>query len=154
MRRFVAILFLIHFATSAYAQSLATAERAPKVKALSSVTSNKEGFIYMGFIHSTSQPCKLTTRAIIQALAPIDNISLVLFTREQPQSYATWLNKLKDSGVAIYPNAKNIFKKYGVDYAPLGVILDAMRRVLWFGNPQSLSSEEIVKIINKWTSQR
>ncbi len=153
MRTIIAILLFISLVAPCSAQSLALGERAPKLKLHKSQFEEHE-YLYMGFIHSASQPCLTTTGNINKVIAQFSNIKMVLLTREKEGEYQPWLKQLREQGITIYPNATKVFQKYGIDYAPFGVIMDTKRRVLWFGNPQRVDSNRVIKIINRWTSQR
>ena len=104
----------------------------------------------MGFIHSSSQPCASSTPKIVQAISKIENISPLLFTREGSEQCEKWLKELSVNKAQTHFLAHSIFKKYEVEYAPFGIILDHKRRVVWLGNPQILTKAKIEKIINNF----
>lgn len=154
MKLFIAILLFACATSLCSAQSLAIAERAPKLKILKTLNIGKQEFIYMGFIHSSSQPCASSTPKIVQAISKIENISPLLFTREGSEQCEKWLKELSVNKAQTHFLAHSIFKKYEVEYAPFGIILDHKRRVVWLGNPQILTKAKIEKIINKWSLQK
>ena len=49
-------------------------------------------------------------------------------------------------GVAL-DHDKKVFGSFGVDFVPFSVLIDAKNRVLWMGNPQSMTSSFIQKIV-------
>lgn len=108
----------------------------------------------MGFIHSPSRPCEISAPRVVELINNYDAISAVLFTREPQGDCEQWLIDLFSDGCQVQMGADEIFQKFGVEYAPFGVILDYKRRVLWQGNPQTLDKSKIENIIQQWTLQR
>lgn len=154
MRRYVAILLLTlcaWFGTNA--QNIAIGEQAPKVKSFK-YTIESDKYIYLGFVHSPSRPCEVSAPKISELIESIDAISAILLTRERQGECEQWLIDMFYNGSKVYMGAGEVFDKYGVDYAPYGVILDYKRRVLWQGNPQMLDKNKIENIIEQWTLRK
>jgi hypothetical protein len=135
------------------AQNVAIGERVPKVKSFK-YTIDKGEYLYMGFVHSPSRPCEISAPKISELINSFDQISAVLFTREQQGECEQWLIDVFLNGSQVQMGADEIFQKFGVDYAPYGVILDYKRRALWQGNPQTLDKTKIDNILQQWTSQK
>lgn len=135
------------------AQNVAIGERVPKVKSFK-YTIDKGEYLYMGFVHSPSRPCEISAPKISELINSFDQISAVLFTREQQGECEQWLIDAFLNGSQVQMGADEIFQKFGVDYAPYGVILDYKRRALWQGNPQTLDKTKIDNILQQWTSQK
>lgn len=135
------------------AQRVATGERAPKIKEFDLKIIQTE-YLCMAFIHSSSQACKSAVETMIASIDTSDSITPILFTRESRESYSVWLEQLSVSGTIILGQASSLFTRYGIDYAPFAVIIDSKRRVVWFGNPQTLNSQRLDKILSQWTLQR
>jgi hypothetical protein len=135
------------------AQNVAIGERVPKVKSFQ-YTIDKGEYLYMGFVHSPSRPCEISAPKISELINSFDQISAVLFTREQQGECEQWLIDAFLNGSQVQMGADEIFQKFGVDYAPYGVILDYKRRALWQGNPQTLDKTKIDNILQQWTSQK
>ena len=83
-----------------------------------------------------------------------ENISAALFTREHQGECEQWLIDMSAAGNQVVMDADEIFNKFGIDYAPYGVILDHKRKALWQGNPQTLDKTKIENIIQQWTFQK
>ena len=135
------------------AQNVAIGERVPKVKSFK-YTIEKGEYLYMGFVHSPSRPCEISAPKISELINSFEQISAVLFTREQQGECEPWLIDIFLNGSQVQMGADEIFQKFGVDYAPYGVILDYKRRALWQGNPQTLDKTKIDNILQQWTSQK
>jgi hypothetical protein len=134
----------------ATAQNIAIGERAPKIKSFD-ISIPKGHYIYLGFVHSPSRPCSISAPKISELIDSIEEISAALFTRERQGECEQWLIDMFINGSKVQMGADEIFPKFGVDYAPYGVILDYKRRVLWQGNPQMLDKNKIEQIIEQWT---
>ena len=135
------------------AQNIAIGERAPRVKSFKYAIEEGQ-FLYMGFVHSPSRPCEISAPKISELINSFDQISAVLFTREQQGECEQWLIDAFLGGSQVHMGTDEIFKKFGIDYAPYGVILDHKRRALWQGNPQTLDKTKIENILQQWTSQK
>ena len=154
MRMKLSILFALLLGLGTLsAQNTALGVRAPRVRSFKPQI--EEGnFLYMGFIHSPSRPCEISAPRVVELINNNDAISAVLFTREPQGDCEQWLIDLFSDGCQVQMGADEIFQKFGVEYAPFGIILDHKRRVVWLGNPQILTKAKIEKIINKWSLQK
>lgn len=154
MRRFAAILIVALCAWfNLHAQNVAIGERVPKVKSFK-FSIEKGEYLYLGFVHSPSRPCAISAPKISELINSIDEISAILFTREEQGECEQWLIDMFLNGSSVYMGADEIFRKFGVDYAPYGVILDYKRRALWQGNPQTLDKTKIDNILQQWTFRK
>ena len=135
------------------AQNVAIGERAPKVRSFKyEIESGK--YLYLRFVHSPSRPCEISAPKVSELIESLEPISAVLFTRERQGECKQWLIDMFINGSKVQMGADEIFRKFGVEYAPFGVILDHKRRVLWQGNPQMLDKVKIENIIQQWTLQK
>ena len=135
------------------AQNVAIGERAPRVKSVD-LSVEKGEFLYLGFVHSPSRPCEISAPKISELIGSIDEISAILFTREHQGECQQWLIDMFLGGSQVQMGADEIFRKFGIDYAPYGVILDYKRRALWQGNPHNLDKDKIENILKRWTSRK
>ena len=135
------------------AQNVAIGERAPRVKSFK-VQIEEGKYLYMGFVHSPSRPCEVSAPKVLELIKSNDAISATLFTKEGENECEKWLVDISKSGTMVVMEADEIFHRFGVEYAPFGVVLDHKQRVLWQGNPQTLDKSKIENIIQQWTSQR
>ena len=147
------LLALLCLCSAVKAQNVAIGERAPRVKSLQ-YTIGSDEYIYLGFVHSPSRPCEISAPKVSELIESIESISAILLTRERQGECEQWLIDMFYNGSKVYMGADEVFSKFGVDYAPYGVILDYKRRVLWQGNPQMLDKNKIENIIKQWTLQK
>ena len=154
MRIKSAILIIVLCAWfSTNAQNIAIGERAPRVKSFKYAL-EKGHYIYLGFVHSVSRPCSISALKVQELMDSFENISVVFFTREHQGQCEQWLIDMSAAGNQVVMDADEIFNKFGIDYAPYGVILDHKRKALWQGNPQTLDKTKIENIIQQWTFQK
>ena len=142
----IILVTLITLCNQASAQSIAIGSRAPKVRGFKQKIENGK-FLYLGFVHSPSQPCQTSAPKVGELIESIEQISAVLFTKERQGECRQWLTDMSESGTKVYMGANEAFRKFGVEYAPFGLILDHKRRVIWQGNPQMLDHTKIENII-------
>lgn len=135
------------------AQNTAIGARAPRVRTFKPKI-EKGKFLYLGFVHSPSRPCEISAPKVLELTNNNEAISAALFTRERQGECKQWLIDIFSAGCQVQMGADEIFLKYGIEYAPFGVIIDCKRKVLWQGNPQTLDKSKIENIIQQWTSQR
>lgn len=149
MRTKFAILLL--FTTLSFtlsAQNVATGERLKRIKGVEiEVVDN--GYLYIGFIHSASEPCRLSTERCRQVLSSRSDIKTIFFSKEKCENCAPWLQQLSDNGEQVVMEASEIFRSFDIDYAPFGVIIDHKRRAVWFGHPRILNEERLENILRK-----
>lgn len=154
MKTKLAILALLLLTTIPLsAQKVATGERAPKIEEFD-IKQIQTEYICMAFIHSSSQACQSAIERMVASIDASDSLTPILFTRESRERYSLWLEQLSASGTQVVSQASSLFTRYGIDYAPFAVIIDTKRRVVWFGNPQTLNSQRLDKILSQWTLQR
>ena len=128
------------------AQNIAIGSKAPKVRSFKQKVENGN-YLFLGFVHSPSQPCEDSASKVSEFIENIEQISAVLFTKERQGECRQWLTDMSESGTKVYMGADEAFRKFGVEYAPFGLILDHKRRVIWQGNPQMLDQVKIENII-------
>ena len=146
-------LFALLFCTVASAQSVATGAKVRHIKPLSAKLTDGH-YLYVGFVHSASEPCRLSTLHVCQTLKERADIDHLFLSREGQNLCQPWLQQLSADGVNVVLNASALFKYCGIDYAPFGLIVDHRYRVVWFGNPIVLNNQRIDKILSQWISQR
>lgn len=144
---------LFALCNQASAQSIAIGSRAPRVRSFKQKIENGK-YLYMGFVHSPSHPCEESAPKVSELIENIEQISAVIFTKERQGECKQWLIDMFENGAKLYMGADDVFRKFGVEYAPFGLILDHKRRVVWQGNPQMLDRVKIENIITQWTFQK
>lgn len=148
----ILLLFaLLHFV--APAQSVATGDKVRQIRHLD-VSVTESEYLYIGFIHSSSEPCRLSTINVQNILKSRVDIGAIFLTRESIDSCQPWLQQLISNGEKVATEASDYFKRFGIDYAPCGMIIDHKYRIVWFGNPMILNNQRIDKILTQWTLQR
>lgn len=104
---------------------------------------------YLVFFHSSNKGCT----ASLDALRDLPNklgskLRIIIITQEDSEKIAPILTPYISEriGVAL-DHDKKVFGSFGVDFVPFSVLIDAKNRVLWMGNPQSMTSSFIQKIV-------
>lgn len=139
--------------TAASAQSVPIGAKVKHIKPLSAKLTDGR-YLYVGFVHSASEPCRQSTLNVCQTLGARADIDYIFLSREGQDLCQPWLNQLSAEGTKVVLNASSLFKHCGIDYAPFGMIIDHKYRVVWFGNPIVLNNQRIDKILSQWISQR
>ena len=106
-------------------------------------------FSFLVFFHSSNKGCT----ASLDALRDLSNklgskLRIIIITQEDSDKIAPILTPYISEriGVAL-DHDKKVFGSFGVDFVPFSVLIDAKNRVLWMGNPQSMTSSFIQKIV-------
>ena len=104
---------------------------------------------FLVFFHSSNKGCT----ASLDALRDLSNklgskLRIIIITQEDSDKIAPILTPYISEriGVAL-DHDKKVFGSFGVDFVPFSVLIDAKNRVLWMGNPQSMTSSFIQKIV-------
>mgnify|MGYP001134099776 CR=1 FL=1 len=106
-------------------------------------------------IFRTSYSSTRRTKAarLLDALRDLSNklgskLRIIIITQEDSDKIAPILTPYISEriGVAL-DHDKKVFGSFGVDFVPFSVLIDAKNRVLWMGNPQSMTSSFIQKIV-------
>lgn len=153
MSRFFQILIALcalFVASTIQAQTIALGERTPRVKQakwLDGKVPPKNKFTYIEFIHSASQPCRLSAERIFKILNEFDNISFVLISHQKLTEVDAWVLNFVGERSGVIIEDRSIRQSFGVNYAPYAVVLDHKRRALWFGNPRLLDRKKIEQIV-------
>ena len=153
MSRFFQILIALcalFVASTSQAQTIALGERTPRVKQakwLDGKVPPKNKFTYIEFIHSASQPCRLSAERIFKIVNEFDNISFILISHQKLTEIDAWVLNFVGERSGVIIEDSSIRQSFGVNYAPYAVVLDHKRRALWFGNPRLLDRKKIEQIV-------
>jgi hypothetical protein len=153
MSRFFQILIALcalFVASTSQAQTIALGERTQRVKQakwLDGKVPPKNKFTYIEFIHSASQPCRLSAERIFKIVNEFDNISFVLISHQKLTEIDAWVLNFVGERSGVIIEDSSIRQSFGVNYAPYAVVLDHKRRALWFGNPRLLDRKKIEQIV-------
>lgn len=153
MKLLYSIILTLSLCTASHAQNLAIGERTPPMHLkfrhwVNGHTPPECGYTYIGFVHSASIPCIRGIEHVEKILAGKDNVRLLVLTKEPEKRMSAWLERLAAGRSGVACDCEYSFRSFGVNYAPFGVIIDAKRRVLWFGNPKQLTEEYLLKLTN------
>ena len=150
----VLLLLTVVFCTlgASHAQNIVIGERAPEHKSVTWLASRNPAAADLSFleiIHSSNKG----SSASLDALRDLSNklgskLRIIIITQEDSDKIAPILTPYISEriGVAL-DHDKNVFGSFGVDFVPFSVLIDAKNRVLWMGNPQSMTSSFIQKIV-------
>ena len=150
----VLLLLTVVFCTlgASHAQNIVIGERAPELKSVTWLASRNPAaadLSYPVFFHSSNKGCT----ASLDALRDLSNklgskLRIIIITQEDSEKIAPILTPYISEriGVAL-DHDKKVFGSFGVDFVPFSVLIDAKNRVLWMGNPQSMTSSFIQKIV-------
>lgn len=137
---------------SVRAQNIGLYERTPKIRTESWLNGHippKSEFTYIGFVHTSSIPCINSIRKIAGFAERAGRIGIVIVTKESEKNLDEWVGKYASGNSGVIFESGDIFDRFGVNYAPFGVIVDSHRRALWFGNPRQLTFERLVEIMEQ-----
>ena len=150
----VLLLLTVVFCTlgASHAQNIVIGERAPELKSVTWLAARNPAaaaLSYLAFFHSSNKGCT----ASLDALRDLSNklgskLRIIIITQEDSEKIAPILTPYISEriGVAL-DHDKKVFGSFGVDFVPFSVLIDAKNRVLWMGNPQSMTSSFIQKIV-------
>lgn len=133
------------------AQNIVIGERAPELKNITWLSDRQPvaaEFTLLVFFHSSNEGC-------IRALSNLEELSsklgsklrIVVVTQEEAGKIAPILSPRLSPrfGVALDPT-KRTFSGFGVEFVPFSVLIDSRNRVVWMGNPMTVTSSFIQKI--------
>lgn len=155
MKRFIYIVTilctLLLIASRAQAQHVALEERIPKIKAgqwLNDNAPEKSQYTYIEFINSRTASCQHTLLQIQKDAHFGENVRAVIITNESPEQISPELRKCANDYIHVaFDVDGDIFRDFNVQYVPFGIVVDHRRKALWFGNPITLKTDFLDKII-------
>lgn len=151
MKRTLLMAALLFAALPLAAQRLIIGERAPELKVerwLTSAPSTTNKAVMVEFFHS-SNPQGTERLARLDELARNnkDKLTVVVVTRENDTVVTGRILEGNPSYYVGYDGEGTAFTSFEARYVPYSVIYDKRGRVLWVGNPSSLSNTEVEEII-------
>ena len=148
MRYFIAFLWVCSVSVlSAWAQSPAVGERAPELRVkewLGAPAKEGKTATLIEFFSATNPVC-VSRLPLLDSMANefSGKLHVVLVTKEDISEIAD-VDKIGYS-VAVDSDMR-IFKTFGIQFVPSGVIVDEKGRVVWVGNTSSINR----KTVKKW----
>ena len=128
------------------AQKLVIGEKIPEIKIGEWLTPKiKSGDpMYLEFFHPASNAClKRINRLDSMAIKFKDRMSVLLLVRDDTNNTRSiFVGESFHFHAAIDDNGKT-YSSFGIHYVPFGVLINGKGRVVWFGNPVSLTDTEI-----------
>lgn len=152
MKRIILMTAMLFLALSPLsAQRLVIGERAPELKIqkwLTAVPSTEGKFVMVEFFHSSNKKSveRLSTLNTL-AKTNAEKLAVIIITRESdPAVTSVILNGNPSYYVGLDEGGK-IFSAYSAQYVPYSVVSDKKQRILWVGNPTSMSNEDVLQLI-------
>ncbi|MCC8034475.1 MAG: redoxin domain-containing protein [Rikenellaceae bacterium] len=151
MKKLIFVLAALLFTTGAGAQKLAIGEKAPELRIsewLWGGPSDDSKARLIEFFHPGSSQCAARI-GNISAIARkfSEELNVILISKEPAESVRKVTGKDGTYFAAIDDGGKT-FEAYSVRFVPFGVLIDRRGRVVWFGNPVSLTESQIKRLIN------
>ncbi|MCD8072427.1 MAG: hypothetical protein LUE10_04505, partial [Alistipes sp.] len=151
MKKLMFIFAALLIATGVGAQRLAIGEKAPEIRVsqwLWGAPSEEGKAKFIEFFHpGSSQYAGRITE--LRALADKFQAELcVILVSKEPAGSVTEVTGKDGTYFAAIDEGGKTFEAYSVKFVPFSVLIDRRGRVAWFGNPASLSREEIKRLIN------
>lgn len=153
MKRILFTAALLLAALPLPAQRLVIGEKVPELKVehwLSAAPSTGNKAVMVEFFHS-SNPKSIERLARLDELARSngENLTVIVLTREDAPAVTGRLLEGNPSYYAGYDASGTAFTSFEARYVPYSVIYDKRGRVLWVGNPSTLSNADVERIIKK-----
>lgn len=152
MKKFV-ILTLLSFTTvlALKAQKLVIGEKAPDLKVkewLSEKPSGGNQAELIEFFHTSSKQCS-SRLAILNATAQkyAGKLTVILVAKEPADKIRPAVSPGNKKFATAIDDAGKTFENYGVQFVPFSVLVDKKGKVVWFGNPSSLTDDTISKAL-------
>lgn len=142
-------------ASVAVAQHFAIGEKVVRIKEICKYRKTHKPahqYQYIGFVHTTTIPSAITSEDLIAMADSADVIDIIFLSKERRDAVADWFKRQPDSRLVTFTEMGYIFKRYGIEYVPYGIITDSRRRIVWSGNPELLTSTKIKKILENHKS--
>lgn len=133
------------------AQNIVIGERAPELKNVTWLSDRQPvaaDFSYVVFFHSSNEGCMRTLPNLKELSSKLGTkLRIVVVTQEDSGKIGPILSPYLSQrfGVALDPS-KRTFSGFGVDFVPFSVLIDSKNRVVWMGNPMTVTSNFIQKI--------
>ncbi len=132
-------------------QKLVIGDRAPllKLQWLENAPKTDGKYTMVEFFHSSSSASVNRLPALHRlAVAAGGKLAVVVVTREQGDRIKTMLTERNPAYHAAFDPDGATFSAYKATYVPYSVIYDRRGRIVWLGNPTSLSNDDILKMLD------
>lgn len=106
------------------------------------------------FVHTRSIPCEESLTVINSIAEKYGNLNVHIVTKEcEEHADRTFASKISDK-VTFHTHAEKIFSTYEVSYVPFAIIINKKRVTEWFGNPSTITENDIAVILQKISESR
>ncbi len=152
MKRLLTMALLAILAIPLHAQRLVIGERVPDLNItqwLNGAPVSDGKAVMVEFYHS-SNPKGAERLAQLDELAKSygDRLAVIVVTREKDDAVISSLLGGNPSYRVGYDGNGSVFSAFSARYVPYSVIYDKRGRILWVGNPSSLSAADVADIIH------
>lgn len=148
---FLVTLALTISAATLSAQKLVIGERAPELKVqqwLISAPAVDGKAIMVEFFHpANKKSAERITKLNSLASTNGDKMIVIVLVRDDSDNAKSILTSGNPSYYPAIDDAGKTFSTFGIKYIPYAVLYDKRGRILWVGNPSSISNNEIVGYI-------
>lgn len=131
-------------------QKLVIGDRAPllKLQWLEKAPKTDGKYTMVEFFHS-SNSASVNRLPVLHrlAVATEGKLAVVVVTRESDSSVKTMLTERNPAYYAALDPDGATFSAYRATYVPYSVIYDRRGRIVWLGNPTSLSNDDIMEML-------
>lgn len=151
-RVFLLLVAVLTSLGATHAQNIVIGERAPELKNVTWLSTRNPAaadLSYLVFFHSSNKGCMDSLNTLQDLSNKLGSkLRIIIITQEDSDKIAPILTPYitERIGVAL-DREKKVFGSFGVDFVPFSVLIDAKNRVVWMGNPQSMTSSFIQKIV-------
>lgn len=152
MKRFLMLAALAMLvAAPLRAQRLVIGERAPELTVarwLNGAPDTDGKAVMVEFYHSSNRSsAERLARLDAIAKAHANDLAVIVVTREDDSAVTSALLQGNPSYRVGYDGDGSVFSAFSARYVPYSVITDRRGRILWVGNPSSLTDADITGII-------
>ena len=147
MKKLIISALVLTSVLSVSAQNIAIGERAPAIKTKewvgSSTQLGDQSTLYL-FFQTSSAPCTKALEQIAEIVKHNPTLKVIAISKESRDKVEALASSLANENIFFaIDDADKTFSNFGVKYVPLAVLTDSRNRVLWFGNPTTLSAQKI-----------
>lgn len=152
MKKIVLLILLSFTAVFALkAQKLVIGEKAPDLRIKEWLSDKKAAdntVKLVEFFHTSSKQCSSRLNGLNSLAKKYPGqLSVVLVAKESVDKIRPIVTPANKEFAIGIDDAGKTFDHYGVQFVPFSVLIDKKGRVVWFGNPASLTDDTIEKAL-------
>lgn len=133
----------------ASAQKLVIGEKAPEIKVkewIADKPADENNARLVEFFHSGNKQCVTRLKELDRIAKKFKKLNVIVVSKESAEKVSGILAPGSQSYYPALDDAGKTFENFGVQFVPFGVLIDKKGKVVWFGNPSSLSDDEIGEV--------